>query len=183
MKPHEMHRTQGKVPLSFHLITVSSSRFAKLKAGSEYTDESGDLAERKILADSHKVGRRKLISDRPEMILSALKEFLKSKSDVLLFMGGTGVAPTDITVETVAPILEKELTGFGEILRSVSFQRIGSAAVITRATAGTVKGKLIVCLPGSPDAVDTALRTFMAEFPHIVTVAGGSRHKNSGHSA
>ena len=179
MKPHEMHRAQGQGVLSFQLVTVSSSRYSKLKAGLKYADESGDLAESKILAESHKVVKRKLISDRREMILSALKEFLRSKADVLLFTGGTGVSPTDITVETVVPILEKELTGFGEILRNISFKRIGSAAILTRATAGTVGGRLVVCLPGSPDAVDTALSTFMPDFPHIVAVAKGSRHKES----
>jgi molybdenum cofactor biosynthesis protein B len=172
-RPHEMHRARSRRTLSFHLVTVSSGRFTKMRMGADYRDESGDLAERRILGESHRVVRRELIPDRSGMIRSAVKEFLGSKADVLVFTGGTGVSPTDVTVETVAPFLEKELAGFGELFRSVTFRRIGSAAILTRATAGTAKGKLIVCLPGSPDAVDTGLN-FISEFPHIVAIARGA---------
>jgi len=71
----------------------------------------------------------------------------------------------------VKPFMEKELPGFGEVLRAESFKKIGSAAILTRATAGTAKGKLVVCLPGSPDAVETALRIFLPEFPHVISIA------------
>jgi molybdenum cofactor biosynthesis protein B len=107
------------------------------------------------------------------MIRRVVQDFLKSGAHVLVLMGGTGVSPSDVTVETVVPFFEKELAGFGELLRSISYQTIGSAAMLTRATAGTAKGKLIVCLPGSPGAVETALRSFISEFPHIVSIAGG----------
>jgi len=172
-KSYDVHRAHGKRPLAFYIVTVSSSRYSKMKQGLKYKDESGDLIERSILKESHAVAKRMLISDRRVMIRSATNEFIASKADVLVFTGGTGVSPTDITVETVVPLLEKELPGFGELLRYVSFDRIGGAAMLTRATAGIVGGKLIVCLPGSPDAVDTALRNFMSEFPHIVSVAQG----------
>ena len=88
-------------------------------------------------------------------------------------IGGTGVSPDDVTVETVTPFFDKELTGFGELLRNISYQTIGGAAMLTRATAGIAKRKLLVCLPGSPGAVETALRTFISEFPHIVSITRG----------
>ena len=173
-KPHEAHRSRGKRILSFFLTTVSSSRFAKMKERSAYTDESGDLAERIVRSKSHRVLKRSLIADNPKMIRSTVNGFLRSGADVLLFTGGTGVSPSDVTVETVVPFFEKELVGFGELLRSLSFEKIGSAAMLTRATAGTSKGKLILCLPGSPDGVETALVNFIAEFPHIVALAKGA---------
>jgi molybdenum cofactor biosynthesis protein B len=141
--------------------------------GSAYTDESGDLAERLIREADHKVVTRKLLPDEKTSIQRAVNDFLESHAHALIFIGGTGVSPSDVTVETVVPFFEKELPGFGELLRNISFQSIGSAALLTRATAGTVKGKLIVCLPGSPDAVQTAIRSFISEFPHIISVAGG----------
>ncbi|MDA4124480.1 MAG: MogA/MoaB family molybdenum cofactor biosynthesis protein [Thaumarchaeota archaeon] len=169
--PPRAHRARGKGTLSFYLVTVSTSRFAKMKEGSQYADESGDMAELRISEESHRVLGRKLISDDRRMIRSAVRGFLRSKGDVLLLVGGTGVSPRDVTVESVAPFFDKELVGFGELLRSISFGRIGSAAMLTRATAGTARGKLIVCLPGSPDAVDTALKNFLSEFPHVIAVA------------
>lgn len=144
-----------------------------MHTGSEYKDESGDLAARLILEGGHEVGARTLLPDDRVMIRRAVQGFRKSDAHVLVLIGGTGVSPSDVTVETVVPFLEKELTGFGELLRNLSYQTIGSAALLTRATAGTAKGKLIVCLPGSPSAVETALQSFISEFPHIVSIAGG----------
>jgi len=144
-----------------------------MSEGSEYTDESGDLAARLILEAGHMVDNRRLVPDEKNLIRRAVKEFLETGAHTLVFIGGTGVSPSDVTVETVVPFFEKELTGFGELLRNVSYQTIGSAALLTRATAGTARGKLIVCLPGSPEGVETALRSFISEFPHIVSIAGG----------
>ena len=173
MKPHETHRANARHALIFHLVTVSSSRFKMMHSGSEYKDESGDLAAGLIVEAGHKVDTRTLLPDEKVMIRRVVQDFLKGGAHVLVLIGGTGVSPSDVTVETVVPFFEKELAGFGELLRNISYQSIGSAALLTRATAGTVKGKLIVCLPGSPGAVETALRSFISEFPHIVSIAGG----------
>jgi molybdopterin adenylyltransferase len=173
VRPHEKHRANAKHALNFHLVTVSSSRFKMMHSGSEYEDESGDLAARLILEAGHKAGTRTLLPDEKVMIRRAVQDFLKSGAHVLVLIGGTGVSPSDVTVETAVPFFEKELTGFGELLRNISYQTVGSAALLTRATAGTAKGKLIVCLPGSPNAVETALRSFISEFQHIVSIAGG----------
>jgi len=173
VKPHEKHRADARHALIFDLVTVSSSRFKMMHSGSEYKDESGDLAAGLIVEAGHKVGTRTLLPDDRVMIRRAVQDFLKSGAHVLVLIGGTGVSPSDVTVETVVPFFEKELTGFGELLRSISYQTIGSAAMLTRATAGTAKGKLIICLPGSPEGVETALRSFISEFPHIVSLAGG----------
>src|SRR3989475_9038788 len=148
--------------------------------GSGYKDESGDLASRLIVEADHKVNTRTLLPDEKAVIRRTVQEFLKSGAHVLVLIGGTGVSPSDVTVETAVPFFEKELAGFGELLRNLSYQSIGSAALLTRATAGTANGKLIVCLPGSPGAVETALRSFISEFPHIVSIAGGFDAGNAG---
>jgi molybdopterin adenylyltransferase len=179
VKPHEKHRDDSKHSLSFHIVTVSSTRFRMKSEGSPYNDESGDLAAHIVQEAGHKIETRKLVPDSKSMIRRAVKDFLGSDASAILFIGGTGVSHTDVTVETVVPFFEKELTGFGELLRNISYQKIGSAAMLTRATAGTVKGKLIVCLPGSLGAVETALQNFISEFPHIVSVATGAL--DSGH--
>jgi len=173
MKPHEGHRKEGQRHLRVTVVTVSTSRYSKKSKGEEYTDEAGDVAVTASIRAGHTVAGRSLISDDPKMLRRVVRSFISGKDDVLLLTGGTGVSPRDITIETVRPYFEKEITGFGELLRRVSFDEIGSAAMLTRATAGVVRGKLIVCMPGSPGAVDTALRSSMGEFPHILFVARG----------
>jgi molybdopterin adenylyltransferase len=152
-------------------VTVSSSRYRKKEDREEYTDEGGDVAAAEVKRAGHVVASRALVSDDAKMLRNEVTKFLRGHDDALLFTGGTGVSSRDVTIETVAPYFEKEITGFGELLRSVSFDEIGSAAMLTRATAGVAKGKLLVCMPGSPGAVRTALRTCIGEFPHAVFIA------------
>ena len=153
------------------IVTVSSSRYEKRAAGSKFTDESGDAAETEIKRAGNLVTARELVSDDAAMIEGEVRGFFRGDEDVLVLTGGTGVSSQDITIETVKPFFQKELPGFGELLRRISYREIGSAAMLTRATAGTAGGKLLVCLPGAPDAVKTALRSCVSEFPHIVSVA------------
>ncbi len=95
--------------------------------------------------------------------------WVKADLDVAIFSGGTGITPTDITIETVLPFLDKVLPGFGEFFRRISYDNVGSAAVLSRAVAGVAKGKAIFCIPGSPDAVKTSVEMLiLPEAPHIV---------------
>jgi len=134
-------------------------------------DESGDSAQHELVKLGYELKIRELISDDQEMLRKEVEKFLSGREDVLIFLGGTGVSGRDVTIETIRPFMEKELDGFGETLRHLSYEEIGSAAIMTRATAGVAKGKLIVCLPGSPGAVSLALKSLGREFPHILFVA------------
>jgi molybdopterin adenylyltransferase len=153
------------------VVTVSTSRHSKMKRGEKYTDEGGDVAEAEAKNAGNMVTSRRLVSDDVTMLRREVKDFLSGKDDVLLLTGGTGVSRRDITIETVRPFLQKELDGFGELLRRLSFDEIGTAALLTRATLGVARGKVILCVPGSPGAVKTAMRAFAGELPHIVHVA------------
>jgi len=140
----------------------------------QVADESGDLAQEMIEAAKGVVVERALVPDDAKLLRSTVSRALRQKSlDVLVLTGGTGVSTTDVTIESVRPLLQKEIEGFGEIFRSVSYQRIGVAAALSRATAGVAKGKLVMCLPGSPDAVRTALELFVREIPHVLHLARG----------
>lgn len=141
--------------------------------GKEYTDEAGDVAAEVVNEAGHAVSRRSLVSDERRMIRREVRDFLAGRDDVLLLAGGTGLSPRDITVETVRPFFEKEIDGFGELVRRLGYEEVGSAAALTRATAGVAKGKAIACLPGSPGAVRTAMKATVAEFPHMVFIARG----------
>lgn len=153
------------------LVTVSTSRYRAKGRGEKWADESGDLAAGEMTRFGYTVSRRGLVSDEKSMIEKEVKKFLQGGNDVLVFMGGTGISSRDVTIEAVKPFFEKEMEGFGELLRSVSYRKVGGAAMLTRATAGVAKGKLILCLPGSPDAAKVGLRTFGKEIPHALFIA------------
>jgi molybdenum cofactor biosynthesis protein B len=172
LKAHESHRGAAPEKLGFYVVTVSSSRFAKKSGRKRFADESGDTAERIIVNNKHHIIGRELIDDDVVMIADALNDGLKREGvDVVVFTGGTGVSPRDVTVEAVRPFFEKEIEGFGELMRAVSYAKIGSPAMLSRATAGLKAGKLILCLPGSPDGVETGLNLFIGDIPHVVYVA------------
>jgi len=173
MQPHEEHRRKAERRLRVAVVTVSTSRYAKMKEGSSYTDEGGDAAAEEAVSAGHAVSRRSMISDDQTMLRREVRKFLTGKEDVLLFTGGTGLSPRDVTVETVRPYFEKELEGFGELVRRLGYDEIGGAAILTRATAGVASGKLIVCMPGSPGAVRTAMKAFAREFAHALFVTAG----------
>lgn len=175
----ETHRKAApKGGMGYYVVTVSSSRYReKNETGGPVKDESGSVAREMIARSGDSVVGGELISDDSELLTAALATGLKNpKVDVILFTGGTGVSSTDVTIETIRPSFEKEIDGFGELLRAISYRKIGPAAALTRATAGTLRGKLVLCLPGSPDAVKTALRMFIREVPHVIYLARGRSH-------
>jgi len=174
-KTSKMHKEEAPKSLGFGVITVSSSRHRDSQVGKHAVDESGDLIVETLRNHGHTVVSRQLIPDDKIMIERTIREMLKSPNvDAIITCGGTGINPSDVTIETVEPILEKELPGFGEVFRWLSYEGIGSAAVMTRAIAGVTKGKAIFCLPGSPQAVKLCLeKLILTETGHIILHARG----------
>lgn len=171
-KPHEEHRARGPRQARFWIITVSTSRAAAAAAGQVYTDESGDLAERTVKEAGHAVVGKSLIKDDLHLIRSLVEGLAQRDDvDVIVLTGGTGIAKSDVTIEALRPLLDKELEGFGELFRWISYREVGTAAIMTRALAGVVAGRLVVALPGSPNAVKTGLELILPEIPHILYLA------------
>jgi len=176
---HEKHRMaaeQAYSKLRFGLITVSSSRYAAKKQGLEVKDESGDSAQRIIEASGHSVVSRVIVDDEKHMIrLAVLKQLFEAGCDVCVTLGGTGVSPRDYTVEAVRPLFDRELTAFQNLFFEKSYSEIGSAAMLTRTTAGVIGGKLVFCLPGAPEAAATGLNIVLSEAKHLLSVANQSQ--------
>lgn len=166
----EKHKAQAPKKLRFGIITVSTSRFYQSEKNQEVEDVSGSIIQSSLKNDGHEIVMKKLVPDDPAMIKKSLKQALaQEKLDAVVFCGGTGIAPSDVTIETVTPLLQKTLPGFGEIFRRLSYDEIGSGAVLSRAVAGITKGKAIFCLPGSPNAVGLCMqKLILPETPHIV---------------
>ena len=163
----EKHKHESPKKLTIALITISSSRFRDRSI----KDDSGELA----LSLCKRAGQDafvELVDDDKQMIrLHALKALFERHADAIILMGGTGIAPRDLTIEAISPLLEKELEGFGEGFRRLSYDSIGSASIMTRALGGVIGNKPIFCLPGSPDAVKLGLSLALKELPHAVFIA------------
>jgi molybdenum cofactor biosynthesis protein B len=164
------HKAEAPKKLGFSIIVCSTSRYNKLKEGERVEDESGDLMEKMIEDCSYSVVLRKIIPDDRQAIEETVKAILDAPNiDVAIFCGGTGITRTDITIETVSPFMEKTIPGFGELFRLISYEKIGSAAILSRAFAGIAKGKAFFCIPGSPDAVRLCLeKLILPEVAHII---------------
>ena len=150
--------------ISCAIITVSSSR----------TKES-DISGKSIISLFTEVGLEiayySIVPDRVDAIRKELFTSLEVANCVVL-SGGTGLTHDDCTIEAVRPLLEKSIEGFGELFRMLSYQEIGSSAMLSRAMAGISGGKAIFCIPGSPGAASLATRSLIIpEIPHILTHA------------
>ncbi|MEM2739855.1 MAG: molybdenum cofactor biosynthesis protein B [Candidatus Bathyarchaeia archaeon] len=163
------HKSKASGDVRFGIVTCSSSRSEASRRGDTVVDESGDLSVDIIARSGFHICYRKLIPDNIFDIRYSLVEAAKSGVDILVFIGGTGVSPTDVTVEALKPMMEREVPGFGELFRKVSFDEIGSGAMLSRAFSCVAEGMLIFALPGSPHAVALALeKLIIPEAKHLI---------------
>ena len=146
------------------VVVVSDTRTAD-------TDESGPLARRLLESAGHTVVHGAIVPNGEERVREDVAALLERDDvDVIVLSGGTGLSARDRTVEAVRPLFERELPGFGELFRWVSYtEQVGTAALLTRALAGIAHGRLIVVLPGSKAAVELALtRLLLPELAHLL---------------
>ena len=172
------HKAMAPKILNFGVYICSTSRYNLIRQGEkDISDVGGDTAIELIKKAGQNVLFKEIIPDDKAAISNAVKQArFRSDLDVIIFSGGTGITPTDVTIETVSPFFEKTLPGFGEFFRRISYDRVGSAAVLSRAAAGVVNGKVFFCVPGSPDAVKVSVEMLiLPESPHIVKHAREQR--------
>lgn len=156
----------GEGVVGFALLTVSDSR-------TEATDTGGQRLRQLVEAAGHRVVSSGIVRDEIEAIRAAVTAALQSDGvDIVLLTGGTGASPRDLTPEAVSTLFDKQLPGFGELFRMLSFAEIGSAAMLSRATAGIAAGRAVFLLPGSPAALGLALeRLILPEAAHLLAQA------------
>ena len=165
------HKAEAPKKLNFAVIVCSSSRYQKLKTRKPVDDPSGNLIVETLQKAGHTIIFKEIIPDDKVLIGKYVGKALgMEKVDSIILCGGTGISPKDITIEAVRPMLVKTLPGFGELFRKLSFDEIGSAAILTRALAGVAdQGKAVFCIPGSPQAVKLVLEKLtLPEVGHIL---------------
>lgn len=162
------HKERGATSIRCCVVTVSDTR-------DESSDTSGQTIKSLLVGSGHQASRYRIVKDEPAQIEAVLNEALAATDiDAVIVNGGTGIAPRDGTYEVVARLLEKRLDGFGEIFRYLSYLDIGSAAIMSRAAAGSAQGKVLISLPGSRGAVALAMeKLILPELRHMVSQLQG----------
>jgi len=161
---NDHHRADSANPVRCTVVTVSDTR-------TPADDRSGALMLELLREHGYETVGYRIVRDEQDAIREALGEFsARDDVDAILFNGGTGIAPRDVTIEALRPLFDKELPGFGELFRFLSFtEDVGSAAMLSRAIAGVRKGKAVFAMPGSPRAVRLAMtRLVLPELRHVV---------------
>ncbi|MFN3192530.1 MAG: molybdenum cofactor biosynthesis protein B [Aureliella sp.] len=157
------HRKSAPKSLAFGVLTISDTRTLE-------NDKSGKLIVERMEAAGNRSLGRQIVPDEPDQIQAAAREMLKnSELDVLLTTGGTGISPRDRTPEALEPMFDIPIPGFGEMFRVLSYDEIGPATMLSRATAGRIGSVLVFLLPGSSNAVELAMDALLVpELPHLV---------------
>lgn len=160
---HLEHRAHGPASIGCFVLTVSDTRTPE-------TDTSGRAIRELLTAAGHVVSGHAIVRDEPADVRRLVSDQLDHQDTrVIITTGGTGVTSRDGTYEAVSTLLDKRLDGFGELFRMLSFEEVGSAAMLSRATAGTARGKVVFVLPGSENAVRLAMtRLIVPELSHVV---------------
>ena len=157
------HRESAPETVRVAILTISDTRTPE-------TDTGGDVAQELLVGAGQEVVERRIVRDEVSGIRNSLIDLLaRSDVDAVVTTGGTGISARDTTYEVVERMLEKRLDGFGEIFRMLSYEEIGSAAIMSRALAGSVGGKFVASLPGSRNAVRLAVgKLLVPELSHVV---------------
>ncbi len=160
---HKHHSVQN---VACAVLTTSDSR-------TEKEDESGALIKQRLTDAGHKVLHYAILKNDADIIRQQMSGLLLHRDiQVVITSGGTGLSHRDVTVDTIAPMLEKKLEGFGELFRQLTYQEIGTGSIMSRAIAGVAKGKVIICIPGSFGAATLAMdKIIIPEIGHLVREA------------
>jgi molybdenum cofactor biosynthesis protein B len=163
---HLAHRAAAPRTIRCYVVTVSDTR-------TEETDSGGRAIVELLSGEGHEVAGKTIVPDDPERVRGALQAGIETPEiDAVIATGGTGITQRDGTYEAVAALLDKRIDGFGELFRSLSYQEIGPAAMMSRACAGLAGGTIVISLPGSENAVRLAMtKLILPEIGHMVREA------------
>ncbi len=163
---YQEHKHHVPASVNCAVVIISGSR-------TEQSDESGKYIMSRLKECGNNVTAYSIVkNDAGEILETIGKVFGDGVTQAIITSGGTGASRMDITIETLSPVLEKKMDGFGELFRSLTYQEIGTGSILSRAMAGIIKGKVIISLPGSLEAVKMAMeKIIIPELSHLVREA------------
>jgi molybdenum cofactor biosynthesis protein B len=166
---HKEHRSDAPKTVDVAVLSISTTRSLE-------TDDSGHWIARGAEGHGHKVVFHAVVPDDEEMVRSAVTRVLADhQPHAVIVTGGTGISPLDVTIEAVKPLFAKELSAFAVLFAQLSFEQIGSAAILSRATAGIIGRSIVFCIPGSIKACQLACdRLIFPELGHIIRHCRGN---------
>ena len=167
---HIEHKSRAPTSIKFAVIVVSDSRYKQFEKTEKVDDESSAIAKRLIEEKGYEITTKQIVPDESARIIGTVLDLVSQDDcDVIITIGGTGLSKRDVTIESVHKLVEKEVIGFGEFFRNLSLQRIGTASMLSRASAGIIAGKLVFCLPGSPQSIELGLgELVLPEIGHML---------------
>ena len=157
------HKAHAPVSVGCFVLTISDSKTPE-------TDTSGALIRELVSAAGHRVTGHAIVKDEPEQVAAVIRSGCAAPSvEAFILTGGTGITSRDSTYEAIEALLDKRLTGFGELFRMLSYAEVGAAAMLSRAQGGVVQGRALFSLPGSPNACRLALeKLILPELGHVL---------------
>jgi molybdenum cofactor biosynthesis protein B len=162
---HREHKASSPASVRCAVLTVSDTR-------TEANDTGGGAIVSLLSEHGHEVMFKQIVRDEPDQVRALIAKWIEGDErtvQVIITTGGTGISSRDRTYEAVTGLLDKQLDGFGELFRMLSFQEIGAGAMLSRACAGVARGRIVICLPGSEHAVRLAMtRLILPELGHLV---------------
>jgi molybdenum cofactor biosynthesis protein B len=162
---HREHKASSPASVRCAVLTVSDTR-------TEANDTGGGAIVTLLRENGHEVVFKQIVRDEPDQVRALISKWIEGDErtvQAIITTGGTGISSRDRTYEAVTSLLDKQLDGFGELFRMLSFQEIGAGAMLSRACAGVARGRIVICLPGSEHAVRLAMtRLILPELGHLV---------------
>jgi molybdenum cofactor biosynthesis protein B len=157
------HKANAPASVGCFVLTISDSKTPE-------TDTSGTLIRELVTAAGHRVTGHAIVKDEPEQVAAVIRSGCAAPSvEAFILTGGTGITSRDSTYEAIEALLDKRLSGFGELFRMLSYEEVGAAAMLSRAQGGVVQGRVLFSLPGSPNACRLALeKLIIPELPHLL---------------
>ena len=157
------HKANAPRAIGCFVLTISDSKTPE-------TDTSGALIRELVTAAGHRVTGHAIVKDEPEQVAAVIRSGCAAPSvEAFILTGGTGITSRDSTYEAIEALLDKRLSGFGELFRMLSYEEVGAAAMLSRAQGGVVQGRVLFSLPGSPNACRLALeKLIIPELPHLL---------------
>jgi molybdenum cofactor biosynthesis protein B len=166
----DKHIKDKKIPIRIQLIMVSDSLSTANAQDRIKLDQSSKVAKEIINGYGFQVFGINYIPDEFQLVQNSISEYINQKIELIITIGGTGIAKRDVTIDAITPLLHKRLPGFGELFRSLTYKDVGTVSIMSRAIAGVCDATVIVCLPGSPNAVKLGVGIILKEIVHIINL-------------